>query len=121
MCISQERMMREISEYYYRQPQPVQSCLLGMRDIILQHDAQIAEAWKYRMPFFTYRGKMFCYLWTRKKEGTPYLGIVNGSQVSDPDLLQEHRARMKILLLDPVCDIPVRKIKRILTAAMNVR
>lgn len=113
--------MREISDYYHRQPEPVKSCLLGMRDIILQHDVQIGEAWKYRMPFFTYRGKMFCYLWTRKREGTPYLGIVNGSLVNDPDLLQEDRARMKVLLLNPERDIPVRKIKRILTAAMNIK
>jgi hypothetical protein len=112
--------MREISEYYDKQPEPVKSCLLGVRHIILQHDPEIIEAWKYRMPFFTYRGKMFCYLWIRRNEPIPYLGIVEGKLVNDPDLIQEKRARMKILLIDPKRDIPVRKIKRILTAAMQI-
>ena len=111
--------MKEIAEYYHKQPEPLRSCLLGMREIILQHHAGLTEAWKYRMPFFMYKGKMFCYLWIRRHEPIPYLGIVNGHLVSDPDLLQEKRARMKILLLDPDADIPVRKVKRILTAAMN--
>ena len=112
-------MLPEIYEYYQQQPEPARSCLLGMRDIILLHNKDIAEAWKYRMPMFTLRGKMFCYLWTKKKEGTPYLGIVEGKAVSDPDLIQEKRARMKILLIDPSRDIPVRKIKKILTQAVN--
>ncbi|MEJ1238523.1 DUF1801 domain-containing protein [Chryseolinea sp. T2] len=113
-------MMREISEYYHKQPEPIRSCLLGMRDIILKHDSEIVEAWKYRMPMFMYKGKMFCYLWIRRNEPVPYLGIVNGKLVNDPDLIQEKRARMKILLIDPGRDIPVRKIRRILTAAMGI-
>jgi len=114
-------MMREINEYYHRQPEPLRSCLLGMREIILQHDNDIVEAWKYRMPFFIFKGKMFCYLWTKRKQHLPYLGIVEGKLVSDPDLIQEKRARMKILLIDPTKDIPIRKIKRILTAVMNIK
>ena len=91
-----------------------------MREIILQHNAELVEAWKYRMPFFTYRGKMFCYLWIRRNEPVPYLGIVEGKLLNDPDLIQEKRARMKILLLDPSRDIPVRRVKRILTAALKI-
>jgi len=113
-------MLPELYEYYHQQPEPIRSCLLGMREIILHHDEEISEAWKYRMPMFVFRKKMFCYLWTKKKEGTPYLGIVEGKAVSDPDLIQEKRARMKILLIDPTRDIPVRKIKKILSAAMKV-
>ena len=112
--------MREISEYYHKQQEPIRSCLLSMRDIILKHDSEIAEAWKYRMPMFMYKGKMFCYLWIRKNEPVPYLGIVNGKLVNDPDLIQEKRARMKILLINPGRDIPVRKIRRILNAAMGI-
>jgi len=44
----------------------------------------------------------------------PYIGIVEGARVHHPDLLQEKRARMKILLIDPAKDIPIRKVKAIL-------
>ncbi len=57
---------------------------------------------------------MFCYLWVHKKYHQPYLGIVEGQRIDHPDLLQEKRARMKIFLLDPHKDIPVRKINAIL-------
>jgi len=66
------------------------------------------------MPFFCYRGKMCCYLWQHKKYCQPYIGIVEGARVTHPDLLQEKRARMKILLIDPERDIPVKKVKAIL-------
>jgi len=85
-----------------------------MREIILQYDKDITEAWKYGMPFYCYKGKMFCYLWTHKKFLQPYIGIVEGKSIDHPQLIQEKRARMKILLLDPDKDIPIRTIKAIL-------
>lgn len=85
-----------------------------MREHILRQDPHITEAWKYGMPFFCYDGKMFCYLWVHKQHKQPYLGIVEGARVDHPDLLTEKRARMKILLLDPSKDIPMRKINGIL-------
>jgi len=85
-----------------------------LRDFILQQDSNITEAWKYGMPFFCYKGKMICYLWQHKKYHQPYIGIVEGAQIHHPDLLREKRARMKILLIDPERDIPVKKVKAIL-------
>jgi hypothetical protein len=66
------------------------------------------------MPFFCYNGKMCCYLWVHKKYKQPYIGIVEGKRINHPDLIQEKRARMKILLLDPNKDLPMRKINLIL-------
>ena len=85
-----------------------------MRGYILQQDSQITEAWKYGMPFYCYKGKMFCYLWVHKKYRQPYIGIVEGSRINHPELIAENRSRMKILLLDPGRDIPVRKISALL-------
>jgi hypothetical protein len=69
------------------------------------------------MPFYSYKGKMFCYLWIHKKYKQPYIGIVEGGQINHPDLIQEKRARMKILLVDANKDIPVKKINAILKMA----
>lgn len=66
------------------------------------------------MPFYCYNGKMMCYLWVHKKYHQPYLGIAAGSIVTGDDLLQEKRARMKILLINPDKDLPVKRINAIL-------
>lgn len=72
------------------------------------------------MPFFFYKGKRFCYLWVHKKYKQPYLEIVDGKLVNHPELIAEKRSRMKILLIDPAKDIPVKKIKAILNQSMEL-
>lgn len=104
-------MLRPADNYFAQQQEPAKSVLLAMRQLVLAYDKHITEEWKYGMPFYCYKGKMFCYLWVHKKFSQPYIGIVAGSIVADPDFIQEKRARMKILLLDPAKDIPVKKIK----------
>ncbi len=68
---------------------------------------------------YCYKGKIFCYIWVHKKYGQPYIGIVEGGRINHPDLLQEKRARMKILLIDATEDIPVGKIDAILREALT--
>ena len=107
-------MLRPIDNWFLEKDEPVKSCLQFLRMYILKQNAGITEAWKYGMPFFCYKGKMFCYLWVHKKIGQPYLGIVEGKKINHPDLIVEKRARMKILLLDADKDIPIRKINTLL-------
>ena len=54
--------MKALDDFYLQQNEPVKSCLLALREIILSQDADITNALKYGMPFFCYKGKMFCYL-----------------------------------------------------------
>lgn len=111
-------MLNPLDTYYATKEEPVKGCLQFLRTMILQQDPNITEAWKYGMPFFCYKGKMFCYLWLHKKYAQPYIGIVEGKKINHPDLLQEKRARMKILLVDANKDIPAKKIKGILKEAL---
>lgn len=113
-------MLRPIDNYFLQQEEPVKSCLQFLRMYILKQDSNITEAWKYGMPFYCYKGKMVCYLWVHKKYLQPYLGIVEGKQMLHPDLLQEKRARMKILLIDANKDIPVKKISVILKEMLKL-
>jgi len=62
---------------------------------------------------------MFCYLWVHKKNGLPYIGIVEGGKMDHPDLIREDRARMKILLIDPYADLPLETINTILKTALS--
>ncbi len=111
--------MREIDNYFLQKEEPVKSCLLFLREYILNYDPNITEAWKYGMPFYCYRGKMFCYLWVHKKNGLPYIGFVEGKKIDHPSLIIEGRARMKIMLLDPSNDLPMETIKSILDIAIG--
>ncbi len=111
-------LMRPIDEWYLQKEEPAKSCLQYLRNHILSRDGAISEAWKYRMPIFFYHGRMFCYLWIHKKYQQPYLGIVEGNKIQHPELLQENRAKMKILLIDPSKDIPIGKIDVILDKLM---
>jgi len=106
--------MSPLESYFLTREEPDKSCLQSLRDIILSQDDAITEAWKYGMPFYCYHDKMFCYLWTHKKYKQPYIGIVEGGSIDHPDLIQEKRARMKILLIDARKDIPLRKVRGLL-------
>jgi hypothetical protein len=111
-------MLRPIDNFYFEKEEPIKSYLEFLREHILKLNSEMTEAWKYGMPFFYYKGRMFCYLWVHKKHKQPYIGIVEGKRMNHPDLLTGKRARMSILLLDPNEDIPIKKINTILKEAL---
>jgi len=110
--------LKELDNYYLTKEEPIKSCLLFLRGHILNFNPNITEAWKYGMPFFCYGKKMFCYLWVHKKNGLPYIGIVEGRKIDHPALIIEDRPRMKIMLLDPEMDLPIETINEILATAI---
>jgi len=112
-------MLSPIDNYFSQQPEPTKSCLEFLRVHILKLDENISEVWRYGMPFYCYNKKRFCYLWTHKKYQQPYLGIVDGKRMNHPDLIAEKRSRMKIFLIDPGEDIPIKKIDSILKEAIS--
>ena len=57
---------------------------------------------------------MFCYRWFDKKCALPCIGFMDGKVMDHPALLQEKRSRMRIYLLDPTWDLPVRTIDKLL-------
>jgi len=113
-------MTTPIDNFYLQKHEPVKGCLLALREIILKQDADISAAWKYGMPFFCYKGKMFCYLWVHKKLLKPYIGIVEGRRFDHPGLIVEKRSRMKIMLFDADQDLPVETIEAILKQAIDL-
>jgi hypothetical protein len=111
--------MEPIDNFFLSKEEPVKSCLLALRQIILNY-AGMTETWKYGMPVYCYQGKMFCYLWVHKKYHQPYLAIVEGKKLDHPLLIIEKRARMKIMLFDPEKDIPLKNVKLILKMALKL-
>lgn len=96
-----------LTQFYLNLPEPEQSCLVALRDFILVQNEHITPEWKYKLPFFYYKGKMLCYLWQHKTFKKPYVAFADGNLMEHPLLLQEDRKRMKILLIDPNADLPI--------------
>jgi hypothetical protein len=61
-------MQTTLEGYYLRQPEPFQSCLLALKDILLRADAGITHERKFQIPFFCYEGKKLAYLWLNRKK-----------------------------------------------------
>src|SRR3982751_413155 len=112
--------MKALDNFYFQQAEPIKSTLLALKDLILAQDPDITPEWKYGMPFFCYKGKMFCYLWVHKKNNQPYLGIVEGKLIHHPDLVMEKRSRMKIIMFDSQKDLPIRTINTILKQTLEL-
>lgn len=113
-------MLTPLDNFYFDKEEPIRGCLLSLRELILKQDLRITAEWKYGLPFFYFKGKMYCYLWIHKKYGQPYIGMANGNQLDHPQLLTEKRARMKILLIDPNEDLDVAMIESILQQALKL-
>ncbi|EAZ80889.1 DUF1801 domain-containing protein [Algoriphagus machipongonensis] len=114
-------VLKDIEQFFFRQPEPNQSCFLALRNLILAHDPAITETVKYSMPCFCYLKKALCYLWLDKKSQEPYILFVDGKALQHPMLESGDRAKMKILRIDPEKDLPKELISEILLEAISVR
>jgi len=83
---------------------------MALREIILKFDTQVTEHWKYKVPFYYYKGKPFCYLWQDNKTQQPYIGIVKGHLIDHPNLTKGNRKKMKVFMIEPEKDIPIEDI-----------
>jgi hypothetical protein len=113
-------MIEELHNYYLNKEEPNKSCLLALRSIILDQDEDITETRKWGMPCFCYQQKMFCYLWTDKKTGEPYILMVEGKYLDHPQLEEGGRSRMKIFRIDPNEDLPIKTIEGVLQNALDL-
>lgn len=113
-------MLQDLLNFYLDQAEPNKSCLLTLREMILTQDPEISETRKYGMPCFCFRKKAFCYLWTDKKTNEPYLLLVEGKLLQNPELETGSRSRMKIFKVNPATDIPIKKISEILNEALDL-
>lgn len=113
-------MVDQLHNYYLNKAEPNKSCLLALRSIILEQDTNIIETQKWGMPCFCYKKKVFCYLWTDKKTGEPYILMVEGKYLDHPKLEDGNRSRMKILQVNPNKDLPIKTIEKILQSALDL-
>ena len=112
--------MEQLHNLYLNKEEPNKSCLLALRNIILNQETNITETQKWGMPCFCYKKKMLCYLWTDKKTDEPYLLLVEGKFLDHPELEKGERSRMKIFRINPHIDLPIHTIESILQKALDL-
>ncbi len=110
-------MLTPLETFFEYYEEPTRGCLLALRDLIQAFDDDLVEHYKYRVPYFYYRGKPFCYLYQDKKAAYPYIGIPRSDRFDHPALVQGDRKRMKVLPVNPEEDIPVEIIYEVLELA----
>lgn len=113
-------MNEALTGFYFQKTEPQQSCLLALRDIILNYHSSIEETLSYGMPLFTYKGKRLCYLWVDKKTQWPYILMVDGDKINHAMLEKGSRSRMKIIVINPQKDIQVEPIYEIFDMAAKL-
>jgi hypothetical protein len=100
---------KTLEEYYLSKPEPYQSCLLALRDIILQTNPAIYHLRKYQIPFFTYRDKKLGYLWLNGKK--LMLGFCEDKTIQkemNPGV--KPKDKYESIQIDPTADLPVEVI-----------
>jgi hypothetical protein len=112
--------MKDVDRFYENSEQAYLEVLIALKEIILRQDKEITHELKYGMPFFCYKGKMFCYLRIHKKLKRPYIGIVEGKYFDEPFLIQENRSRMKIMMFNNNEDLPLVQIEMTIQKAINL-
>lgn len=112
-------MITDLECIYLKQEEPVKSCLLALREIILSFNEHLTESVKYGMPFFSYKGKMFCYFWFHKKSKEPYIGFMKGKFMKNKSLVAGDRKLIKILAVDPEKDIDISLLREVLKEAIK--
>lgn len=110
-----------LDQFYHNLPEPQQGCFLALRQYISTLHPDISQEWKYKLPFFYFRKKMFCYLWIDKKTKHPYIGFSDGLIMKHPLLIQGDRKRMKIFSVNPEEDLPMETLEAIFEEALQIK
>ena len=112
--------MNPLDNFYLEKEEPIQSCLLALRSIILIYNPDFEPLWRHRLPCFMYQDQIFCYLWVDRKTQFPYIAVGKGVEIAHPDLVQGNRTFVKLFYINPEEDIPIETIHEIFNLAMEL-
>lgn len=111
--------LRPIDNFFLQRTEPLKGCLEYLRHFMNNYNPGITEEWKYKLPFYYYKGKMFCYFWIDKKTQQPYIGVVEGGRIDHPLLVAGERKRMKVIYIDAAQDVPTDVLTEVLDMALK--
>ena len=97
--------MMTLESYYLSKPEPYQSCLLALRDIILNANPAICHERKFQIPFFTYKDRKLGYLWLNGKK--LMVGFCLDKRLQEVTPGVKPRDIYESMRIDPNLDIPI--------------
>jgi hypothetical protein len=107
-------MQNTVDHYFMTLREPERSCLLFLRSFILGFSENISEQRRNNTPFYYFHGRWLGFISYHPKTHEIYISFANGNRIEYPGLVSEGRKKMKILYIDPSCDIDVKTIGEIL-------
>lgn len=113
-------MQNRIDNYFISLPEPERSCLLFLRNFILEFSTKITEKRKFNTPFYYSEGRWLCYISYHPKTRKIHISFVNGFKISHPKLFAEGRKKMKIFHINAHENIDIKSLKKILWSALEV-
>jgi len=97
-----------LESYYLSKPEPYQSCLLALKDIILRANPNICHERRFQIPFFTYKGKKLGYLWLNRKK--LMLGFCLDKSLQEFAEGVKPKDKYESMQIDPNADLPIENI-----------
>jgi hypothetical protein len=91
--------MKLTDEYIYRQPEKYRSIILHLISVFEHEIPELVLLYKWGMPYFYYKKRMFCYLISNSKKGFVDAGFARGFQLkrNQASLIDEKRNTVKSL------------------------
>lgn len=91
--------MKVTDEYIYRQPEKLRSIMLHLISVFEREIPELVLLFKWGLPYFYYKKKMFCYLAPNHKKGFVDAGFAKGYQLirNQEILVGEKRNTVKSL------------------------
>jgi len=112
--------MSTVQDFFEKQEEPNRSVFLFLKKFIVDSSENIELFYKWKLPFFYFKGKPFCYLWKNKKTNEPYVSFAKGPYLKHTALIKGDRKVFKILPINPNKDIDIRLLQEILDEAIKL-
>jgi len=108
--------MKPAKDYILNQPEHYRSIIYNLQIVIENQVPDIELMYKWKIPFYYYRGKPFCFINVSHKRKYVDLGIVKGFQIKNhhQHLVSENRSIMKSLRYSSLEEIDNRILEEIL-------
>ncbi|MDR3704858.1 MAG: hypothetical protein P4L28_02995 [Paludibacteraceae bacterium] len=103
-------MENNLDNYYLRQKEPYQSCLLALKDIIMSVNTEIFSTKKYQIPFFYYKDMKLAFVWLHEKK--VIVAFIKDKKTLPITSDIKQRDQIETLQVDPNTNIPIEIITK---------
>lgn len=115
--------MFKIDEFIEIQTPQTAKILIELRHLIISSHPKMIETWKYKTPFYVYKG-MFCYLSVDKKTNRVYVGFCDGylmaKEIESPDI-EDSKMIKKIFVNEKTIKSNMETLRFLLQEAIYIK